>query len=214
MAEGFHIAFMGLIGVGKSTLAENLSQLMGIPLYKEGVDNKELLTLFYDRPEAYAFTLQIDLLADRLQQQHKVTWDASGSIQDRSFYEDLAFAALLTKNHSMKEQDFNAYKKIFHVVMKTMKHPWIVYLKVDPAVALQRIKKRGRKMEQGIDLQYLQDLDREYEILLEHISKQAHVNVIQIPWNDFRQDTEVLQAIRGEMNKHTGIYKCEFESWT
>jgi len=115
MAEGFHIAFMGLIGVGKSTLAENLSQLMGIPLYKEGVDNKELLTLFYDRPEAYAFTLQIDLLADRLQQQHKDSWDAVGSILNRTINENLAISALLTTNHSMKEKHYNAYKHIFHV---------------------------------------------------------------------------------------------------
>lgn len=207
--QGFNVSLMGLIGAGKTTLAAEMSDLLGVPLYKEGVENVELLHLFYEDQARYGFTLQIHLLTNRLQQQHAVTWNEAGGIQDRSFYEDLAFASLLTRRGAMDSVQLKTYTELFHTVMRTMKHPWIVYLKVKPEKALERIRLRNRPMEQNITLDYLTQLAEEYETLLRTLADNAHVNVLQLDWNEFVSVDRVVDAIRVEMARHTGIIECQ-----
>ena len=62
--EDAHIAISGLIGVGKTTLCDDLAKELGFKAYHEQVENNPYLELFYKDQKAFAFPLQIHLLKE------------------------------------------------------------------------------------------------------------------------------------------------------
>jgi len=192
------ITLSGLIGAGKTTLATALSEKLQVPLYLEKVENQTLLKLFYSDMSKYGFALQVDLLSNRLAEQHNITWSFQGAVQDRSFYEDLAFARTLTELGHMDEVQLAVYEKLYETVFRTMRHPTcVVFLGVSPTTALERIKQRGRENEQGITLEYLTLLQKHYRTLLDDLSRQ--LRVIYIDWSQYKDETRVIEALEKEL---------------
>ena len=62
------IELCGPLGVGKTTLAVNLSQMMGFQLINEPVENHPFLKPFYANPQAFAFEKNLFFLIDYLHQ--------------------------------------------------------------------------------------------------------------------------------------------------
>ena len=63
-----HIAIVGNIGAGKTTLAQKLSQHFKWDLFLEAVENNPYLKDFYEDMPRWAFHLQIYFLNSRFQQ--------------------------------------------------------------------------------------------------------------------------------------------------
>lgn len=64
-----HIAIEGVIGAGKTTLAQMLSEKLGARLVLERFEENPFLPKFYEDPEHYAFQTQIFFLLSRYKQQ-------------------------------------------------------------------------------------------------------------------------------------------------
>jgi deoxyadenosine kinase len=181
------ISFSGLIGAGKSTIAENISRFAELKLYKEPVESNPYLSLFYADKAKHSFQLQIYLLKERFRQQQQIIWSEEGGVQDRSIYEDLVFARMLTKAGFMSELDLATYTDLFWVMARFMKTPsTLVFLEISPELALARIRERGRECEAGITLEYLQQLRAEYDIFLAEISD--IVKVLRVPVPNFNRE--------------------------
>ncbi len=194
-AKDMWISMMGLIGAGKSTLAEKLSTNLNLPLYKEEVAENPCLQLFYSNPKEYGFLLQVDLLAQRYREQIKLAANSVGGVQDRSIYEDLIFCRMLLKNNIISEVEYKTYLKLWNTISTSLPKPnIIVHLKVSPEICHQRVRSRGRQMEEGVSLEYLQDLHVEYEKFLEEISR--HVFVVTLEWSEFHSEEKVIESIR------------------
>ena len=68
----YHIAIEGTIGVGKTSLAKVLGELLDAKLMLEEFEENPFLVEFYKDPERYAFQTQLFFLLSRYQQQQQL----------------------------------------------------------------------------------------------------------------------------------------------
>lgn len=172
-----YISIMGTIGGGKTTMTIKLAKRLGYKIYKEKVEDNRYLKLFYSDMKRYSFQTEMNMLYNRWTQQEKI---GPKSVQDRTIYEDLIFANILKNSGLMTKNDYDTYKEFYDKVIGTLKYPdVIIYLKVSPQIALERIRKRGRKMEAGITIEYLRKLELEYNKLYKALSDKTKVIVVE-----------------------------------
>lgn len=160
-----HIAVCGNIGSGKTSLTEKLAKHYGWnPLY-ESVDTNPYLRDFYTDMTKWAFHVQIYFLNSRFRQVNEIQGSDKPTIQDRTIYEDAyIFAANLHKSGHISDRDYQSYLDIFHSMITFVKPPdLLIYLKADVPKLVRQIEKRGRDFEYSITLDYLRQLNKQYE---------------------------------------------------
>lgn len=160
-----HIAIVGNIGAGKTTLAQKLAQHFKYDLFLEAVDDNPYLKDFYDDMPRWAFNLQIYFLNSRFQQVQKINQSHRPIIQDRTIYEDAyIFARNLHQSGLMSQRDYDNYFGIFQSIISMVKPPdLMIYLKADLPKLIGQIEKRGRDYESTLRLDYLRHLNEHYE---------------------------------------------------
>ena len=199
------IAIAGLIGVGKTHLARRLSELLGMPAIYEKTDGK-MLELFYADRARHAFALQIQLLHERLAMQKHAAYSPSGAILDRSREEDWAFVQMLVAEGSIEPNHARVYENLCDELDKDLRAPdVIVFLRATPETCLERIRERNRGIESGVTIEYLQQLDAQYDRLIERLLDRG-VNIITIDWTQFQDvettATRIARALRTFKGQH------------
>ena len=117
------VAISGLIGAGKTTLADALGKQMGLPVYHEPVEDNVYLEDFYKDKAKHGFAMQVHLLNKRFEQHQQVVWSKDGAVQDRSIYEDKVFARMLHDGGWMERRDYETYVELFEHMSNFMRHP-------------------------------------------------------------------------------------------
>ena len=188
------IGIAGLIGAGKTTLAEALADHLDLPVYYEPVKDNVYLADFYRDTAKYAFATQIYLLNRRFAQHQEIIWRGGGGVQDRTIYEDAVFAKTLVDQNLMDARDYETYLQLFRHMSNFMCRPnLIVYLDLSPETSYERIQMRNRDVESGISMEYLTALHAEYERFINDISRS--VPVIRMEWEQFRDAPEAAKVI-------------------
>lgn len=193
---GLHmfIGIAGLIGVGKTTLTKQLADQLNCQVAYEPVETNPYLEDFYADKERHGAMMQLHLLGERFKQHQSIIWSQTPTIQDRTIYEDTIFAKMGCEDGWIGEREYRTYKQLFHMMTRFLAYPdLLVYLRVEPEVALERIEKRGRGAEEGMPIEYLRSLHEGYESFIEDINR--FVNVLRIDWSEFRPVEEVASAV-------------------
>jgi deoxyadenosine/deoxycytidine kinase len=159
------ILVAGNIGSGKTSLTERIGARLGWRTAYESVTDNPYLPDFYRDMRAWSFHLQIYFLGHRAQQHLDMWNDPRSAIIDRSIYEDAAiFARALHHLGNLNERDYQTYRKVFDLVIRTLPPPsLLIYLKAPVEVLIERIRQRGREIESSITPQYLQLLESFYD---------------------------------------------------
>jgi deoxyadenosine/deoxycytidine kinase len=159
------IIVAGNIGVGKTSLAERLSERLGWRCAFESVTDNPYLADFYNDMRAWAFHLQIFFLGHRAQQYLKMANDSQSVIFDRTIYEDeVIFARALYHMGNVTERDYLSYRRVFALICSQLPPPdLLIYLKAPVKVLMERIHSRARSIETGITEEYLSLLESFYE---------------------------------------------------
>ena len=200
-----HIAIVGNIGAGKTTLTEMLAKNYGWePLY-EAVDNNPYLEDFYSDMKRWSFNLQIYFLNSRYRQIVDIQKSGRDIIQDRTIYEDAyIFAENLHDMGLMTSRDYENYESIFNNITEYIKPPdLLVYLKASVPTLVNNIQRRGREYEIGIRIDYLSKLNEKYDKWIKGY-KLGKLLILDKDILDFANNTEdmasIVQAIEREIN--------------
>ncbi|MDQ6482302.1 deoxynucleoside kinase [Dyadobacter sp. LHD-138] len=198
-----HIAVIGNIGAGKTTLTQMLGEHYGWEVMYEAVEGNPYLVDFYEDMERWAFNLQVFFLNNRFAQVQTIqSTTYSTIIQDRTIYEDaFVFARNLYESKIMTERDYRSYLLLFESIMKTVSQPdLLIYLKADIPKLVSQIKKRGREFEADISEDYLRSLNRYYEDFTDNYD---HGKLITIDVNtmDFASNQEDFETIVRQLDK-------------
>jgi len=165
MAPKRLILVAGNIGSGKTSLTERIGVRLDWRTAFESVADNPYLPDFYNNMRQWSFHLQVYFLGHRAEQHLEMWQDPRSAIIDRSIYEDAAiFARALNHLGNLNERDYQTYRKVFSLVIKTLPAPsLLIYLKAPVSLLIDRIHQRARDIESGIDATYLDLLDSFYE---------------------------------------------------
>lgn len=168
----------GNIGAGKSTflklLEKNLPQapvaLEPLQNWQSTIYGQSLLTNFYEDPKRWAYTLETLTMMCRVREHlNDQTSEHKNKIIERSIYSGhYAFAYNSYESGFMTDLEWRVYNEWFNfLIPNKCKAPLgFIYLKVDPNIAYQRLKKRNRAAEKTISLKYLRQIHERHESFL------------------------------------------------
>lgn len=170
------ISIDGNIGSGKSTLLKKLNVVdtdKKCIVLQEPVstwqnirdENKNILEYYYEDQNRWAFPFQMMAYITRLADMRKAIADGyEVIISERSLLTDkFVFAQMLYDEGKISHIEYQIYQRWFNEFLGDFHQDFhVVYLKTNPQIAHDRIKKRGRKGE-NIPLEYLHKCDQYHE---------------------------------------------------
>ena len=165
MSQRKFIAIAGNIGAGKSTLLEFLTQTYDISPFYEPNDANPYLPDFYKDMKRWAFQSQLFFLSNKFRIHQEADRATGVVIQDRTIFEDAEiFATALHQMRKIDKRDWQTYWAFYQNILQAIQPPdLMIYLRCSMRTLRQRIRLRGRRMEQDIPLSYLKRLESLYE---------------------------------------------------
>lgn len=190
-----YIAISGNIGSGKTSLTEILTERLGATSLYEETSNPYIAD-FYEDMHRWSFNFQLYFLGSRLKQGMAIAGTPGYVIQDRTIYEDAhIFASNLHEMGLMASRDFETYMKIFELSESLVPMPdLLIYLRGSVPTLVSQILKRGRSYEMGIDLEYLERLNRKYDEWIDSTYR-GRVMTIDIDREDFILTPSIVDRI-------------------
>ena len=193
------ITIEGNIGVGKTTLANILAQKLNAKLILEEFADNPFLPKFYEKPDQYAFPLELFFMAERYKQLkdylHTQDLFQEVTISDYLFTKCLLFAKV-----NLPEEEFRLYQKLFDIIHQQISFPNIlIYLHAPVQKLKENIKKRNRSYEQDIKDDYLFNLQETYTSYI----KQHNIKTIFIDASnaDFIGNEAHVQVVLDALDK-------------
>jgi deoxyadenosine/deoxycytidine kinase len=195
------ILLAGNIGAGKTSLTERIADKLGWLSAFESVADNPYLPDFYLDMGAWSFHLQIYFLGHRAEQHIYLSELPQSTILDRSIYEDAhIFARTLHHMGNLSDRDYHAYLRLYNLVIENLPKPdLLIHLQAPVPVLLQRIRRRARSIESGIDEAYLTLLERFYTEWIESFDL-CPVLTIRSDDLDFVHKTEHLDIVVNRIN--------------
>ena len=161
MIELRYIAIEGVIGAGKSSLAQKLSTKLGSSLILEQFEENPFLEKFYTDRNRFAFQTQMFFLINRYKQQQQLNQQELFSkyiVSDYIFEKDKIFAYL-----NLSGEELKLYESIFPLLERDIPKPdLVIFLQSSSDRLMNNIKLRGRKFERNLTRAYLSELSEAY----------------------------------------------------
>jgi deoxyguanosine kinase len=156
------ISVAGIIGVGKTTLAQRLASLIGGALLLEPYDKNPFMPEVYAGKTDLALDSQLFFLTHRLEQlAPDVLQNQKTYITDYIFEKELIYA-----NRQLNQTQLDLYYGIYNSLSSKVTAPVLaIYLTDTVQSCLDRIHSRNRRYEQAIELTFLDALNSDYQRL-------------------------------------------------
>ncbi|PGO58041.1 deoxynucleoside kinase [Bacillus cereus] len=192
------ITVEGPIGVGKTSLANEISTHMQLHLLKEIVDENPFLGKFYEDIDEWSFQTEMFFLCNRYKQLEDINIKYLNQrkpvVADYHIFKNLIFAS-----RTLKDSQYDKYMQIYRILTQDMPVPnVIVYLTASLETLQKRIAMRGREFEKNMDPNYLLQLTKDYETAMDAFKKD-HPEIPVLKFNgddmDFVKNPDDLNVI-------------------
>ncbi|MEX1062614.1 MAG: deoxynucleoside kinase [Balneolaceae bacterium] len=191
------IAIEGVIGAGKTILADLLADKHNARLVLEQFEENPFLPKFYEDRQRYAFQTQLAFLANRFKQQQILnSRDLFHEfiISDYLFEKDRLFARL-----NLDDDELGLYDSIYQVMSGIAAKPdLVIFLQSSVERLMQNIKNRGRDYEKHISEDYLSELNDAYSHFFYHYNKSPLI-IINASEIDFVENAAHLEYIEEQI---------------
>lgn len=159
------IAIAGNIGAGKTELTAFLCKKYGLKPFFEPYERNPYLADFYKDMKTWALRSQIFFLTHKFRLHRELEQQQGTALQDRTIYEDAEiFAKNLYRQRTIDKRDWKTYWELYQTISASLRPPdLMIYLRCPVKTLKQRIRLRGRKMEQSLPPRYLSRLNVLYE---------------------------------------------------
>ncbi|MED3479709.1 deoxynucleoside kinase [Bacillus thuringiensis] len=192
------ITVEGPIGVGKTSLAKEISTHMQLHLLKEIVNENPFLGKFYEDIDEWSFQTEMFFLCNRYKQLEDINIKYLNQrkpvVADYHIFKNLIFAS-----RTLKDSQYDKYMQIYRILTQDMPVPnVIVYLTASLETLQKRIAMRGREFEKNMDPNYLLQLTKDYETAMDAFKKD-HPEIPVLKFNgddmDFVKNPDDLNVI-------------------
>ncbi|MES9683022.1 deoxynucleoside kinase [Bacillus sp. AFS001701] len=206
------ITIAGTVGVGKSTMTNALADALNFRTSFEKVDTNPYLDKFYQDFARWSFHLQIYFLAERFKEQKRMFEYGGGFIQDRSIYEDTGiFAKMHYEKGTMSEVDYETYTSLFDAMVMSPYFPapdLLIYLEGTFDEVVERIKERGRPMEQQTPIEYWKEMNTRYENWINNFNACPVLRLSISEYDLIKNESSVEEIIKkiGNVLNHSQKY--------
>jgi len=196
-----YIAFEGVIGVGKTTLARLLQPAFDSEILLEVFEENPFLSDFYSDRARYAFQTQIFFLLSRYHQQRRgvTAIIASGKtlLSDYTFAKDALFARI-----NLAGDELEMYKRVHEALAEKIPMPdLLVYLHASTDTLMQRIAMRDRTYERNMERGYIEELSRAYDDFFSRPYNDTPVLIIDTDPLNFVHQPEHLKFIEARIRQ-------------
>ena len=216
-SEVKYIAIEGVIGAGKTSLARKLKEKLNAELVFEQFDANPFLEKFYADRRRYAFQTQMFFLINRFTQQQQLNQEnlfTDYIVCDYIFEKDKIFAYL-----NLSGEELKLYETIFPLLSRNLRKPdLLVFLQSSVERLMFNIKKRNRKIERNLTVNYIEELSEAYThyFFRYNTTPLLIVNSTEIDFvnsdNDFdelfkqifREDRGLIEYFKPESKRITG----------
>lgn len=219
----------GNIASGKSTLLRNVRRIapsliktIPEPINKwRKLQGENILDLLYQDPKRWSFPFNFHMILNRLQL-HSITPSQSYSIHmmERSFHSTFkVFVQDSMNSGNLSTEEYLTLKGHFEMFSDpkssirniTPLWPYVdlfVYIRVSPEIAIKRLKRRRRKEEKGIEVEFLRRLHELHEAYFlpdENGCNQDGIPVLVVE-NEEKLTPDICHDIVNQISKHPVIF--------
>ncbi len=201
------------MGSGKSTLVDFLARTYDVSPFYEPNEENPYLPDFYKDMKRWAFRSQLYFLSNKFRLHQELDRTPGVVALDRTIFEDAEiFATALHQMRKIDKRDWQTYWGFYQAILDAIKPPdLMIYLRCSMRTLRQRIKLRGRAMEQDVPLAYLRRLDRLYEEWIRSY-RMSEVLVLETDKLDYIHDLihrlDVMERIEAVLPPELGRPGC------
>ena len=196
-----HLVVESPIGAGKTSLARRLAARLSADLVLEQPGENPFLPRFYQDMARYALPTQLFFLFQRARMLEPLAQPdmfARPVVADFLLEKDPLFARL-----TLSADELALYEKIYEVLRLRSPAPdLVIYLQAQPAVLVDRVRRRAARYERDISEDYLERLAEGYARFFYHydtapllIVNSEHLNLVE-RYPDFELLVTRLRAMR------------------
>jgi deoxyguanosine kinase len=197
-----YIVVEGPIGVGKTSLAQRLADLVEVqPLLEKPQDNP-FLANFYQDPARYALPTQLFFLFQRINEARdmaQMDLFRSRTISDYLFEKDALFARL-----TLSDDEYKLYQSIYQGLSPQTPTPdLVIYLQAPTYTLVERVRKRGNRYERTMEEDYLARLSDSYGEFFHHYDE-APLLVVNSEHLNFVDNADDFNLLLDRIGKMRG----------
>jgi len=188
-----YVVVEGPIGVGKTSIAQRLSQAFGSDLLLERPDENPFLERFYQSRKQFALPTQLFFLFQRVRQlQELKQGDMFRPVRVADFLleKDSLFARL-----NLDDDEWRLYEQVYAQMSLDLPAPdLVIYLQAPADVLLERVRKRGVGYERLIERGYIESIVDGYTHFFYHYTAAPLlvVNAAEVNFVDSDADFQAL----------------------